>query len=190
MLFIYLYSSRYLTALYIDSLSPPEKSLTAPRLARRSSIYICTTICAPLRALSLALLAARLFPPLFPPSSAPSSSSVCSSSPRPCKPTDIGLQLIVCSPRTLVPPASRSSVTRLRRLANVHNNTLTCPNPTSILFTSLCSSFGSHDSRFSRVCSGCFVGGWCHPSLFVIRWTWTSTPIPSFLLYLSDHHRL
>ena len=37
--------------------------------------------------------------------------------------------------------------------------------------------FGSHFSRASLVSSGCFV--FTQPSLLVMRWTCTSTPIPS-----------
>ncbi len=39
------------------------------------------------------------------------------------------------------------------------------------------SSFSSH-----LVSSGFFVGGLCHLSLLVIRCTWTSTPMPTFLI--------
>lgn len=77
---------------------------------------------------------------------------------------------------------------------------ITWPKPTNMWLMSPYKSFGSHDWRFSlssknlvicsiciinartyRVCSGVFVGGLCHPRRLVIRWTWTSTPIPSCL---------
>lgn len=40
-------------------------------------------------------------------------------------------------------------------------------------------SLGSQDSNAALVSSGCFV--LCHPQRFVIRCTWTSTPMPSSL---------
>jgi hypothetical protein len=87
---------------------------------------------------------------------------------------------------------------------------LTWPKPTSTGFSSVCNSEGSHDWRLSLslpllvrsprkkkenmnvnllnkativaylVSSGVDVGGLCHPILFVIRWTCTSTPMPWF----------
>ena len=77
----------------------------------------------------------------------------------------------------------------------------TWPNPTSRWFISGWSSRGSQDCRLSlpdtedqiasarrngtrvahRVSSGVLVGGLCQPSLFVILWTCTSTPMPAFL---------
>lgn len=83
-----------------------------------------------------------------------------------------------------------------------HEGGRTCPKPTIIWLMSPYNSLGSQDCKFSlpstgavnkndrtrtwtrctyRVCSGVLVGGLCHPRRFVILWTWTSTPIPSFL---------
>ena len=45
---------------------------------------------------------------------------------------------------------------------------------------SMCSALDEVIETY-RVSSGFFVGGLCHPSRFVILWTCTSTPIPTFL---------
>lgn len=54
---------------------------------------------------------------------------------------------------------------------------IVCPKPTRRLLMSCHLSLGNHDSSAARVCSGCAL--FCHPHRFVIRWTCTSTPIPS-----------